>query len=66
MNVLHYKIKSPIDIETLSDVMAGYYAAIRVTQTAIIEIVFDDEIADKTRQHIDGLMSGLGAEPIAA
>jgi len=63
MNILEYKIKSRIDIESISDELAGLPAAIRVTEKAVIEVVFEESIDDKTRQRIDDVMTRLGAMP---
>ena len=63
MNILEYKIKSRIDIESISDELAGFPAAVRVTEQAIIEIAFRQPIDNETRQRVDDVMSRLGAEP---
>ena len=58
-----YKIKSRIDLESINDELAGFPAAVRVTEEAIIEIAFEKPIDEKIRQRIDCVMSRLGAEP---
>ena len=66
MNVLNYKIISPGDIESISDELAGFNAAIRVTQAATIQVVFENEIDDDVKLRIDSVMTRLGTEPVAA
>jgi len=63
MIVLRYKIKSPVDIESISDELAGFPAAVRVTEQGTIEVAFDDVVTDETHRRIDKVMSRLGAEP---
>ncbi len=60
MNTLKYKIESTFDIETISDELAGFCAAIRVTPKATVEIEFEQEVDEETAQRVNALLHPMG------
>lgn len=61
MVVLRFKIKKRIDLESLSDAMAGIPAKIVVNELAEIVFEFDDELDDELYLHITEVMEQFGA-----
>lgn len=43
MEILRYEVLESIDIETLSDIFAGYPVQIRITPSGLIEFWLDDD-----------------------
>ena len=61
---LRYKINKAIDIESISDELAGFPAAVRVTEFGIIEVVFETSVSFDTRLRVTEVMLSYGARPM--
>lgn len=61
---MHFKIESPVDVESICDAMAGIDAMILVHPDGIIEVRFNKPATEKTQQRVIGIMNTLSILPL--